>query len=335
MRRLTASCLSLLIVLSLFIFSAAAASLKVTVRGTPVVWSGSAPYINEQNVTLTPVRDVTEAMGLTVRWVQSERMVELSRTYTPSNSVYQAELQSGQKEFIFSRTMRLWIGRNTFTVSNQYAISDGQSITKSRTGQTSGTMTAAPVLRNNQTFVAIRPVAEQFGFDVIWDQTAQTVRIVNGLASDWSYAWSVTANGDGALLVGVHSPVNLRSARITGVSVRCTTDPSTSDGVCSFRAATSQEDGLIQEAAGTSAQVLDAVRVDYPFTAGESYTITLTLAMTKSNGASATASGSFQVTLPADGSVLAASALSTAQSSLSTPLISGVSFLAKISLIFF
>lgn len=313
MRRMTARCLSLLIVVSLFIVSVTAASVKVTVRGTPVVWSGSVPYINEQHVTLTPVRDVAEAMGLTVRWVQSDKMVELSRTYTPSNSVYQAELQSGKKEFILSRTMRLWVGRNTFTVSNQYAITDGQSITTSRTGQTSGAMTAAPVLRNSQTFVAIRSVAEQFGFDVIWDQAAQTVRIVNGLASDWSYAWSVTASGDGCLLVGVHSPVNLRSARITGVSVRCTTAPSTADGVRSFRTATAQEDGLIQDVAGASAQVLDTVRVDYPFTAGESYTITLTLAITKSNGASATVSGSFQVTLPAGGSAPAASTLASAQ----------------------
>lgn len=313
MRRLTARCLSLLLILSLLICSVAAASVKVTVRGTPVVWSGSAPYINEQNVTLTPVRDVTEAMGLTVRWVQSEKMVELSRTYTPSNSVYQAELQSGQKEFILTRTMRLWIGRNTFTVNNQYALSDGQSIIKSRTGQTTGTMAAAPVLRNNQTFVAIRPVAEQFGYDVIWDQTAQTVRIVSGLASDWSYAWSVTASGDGGLLVGVHSPVNLRSARITGVSVRCTTSPSTADGVCNFRAATAQEDELIQDAASASAQILDAVRVDYPFATGESYTITLNLAITKSNGAAATASGSFQVTLPSDASDPAADFLLTAQ----------------------
>lgn len=313
MRRMTARCLSFLLVLSLLIVSVAAASVKVTVRGTPVVWSGSAPYINEQHVTLTPVRDVTEAMGLTVRWVQSDKRVELTRTYTPSNSVYQAELQSGQKEFILSRTMRLWIGRTTYTVSNQYAIADGQSITRTRTGQTSGTMGAAPVLRSNQTFVAIRPVAEQFGFDVIWDQAAQTVRIVNGLASDWSYAWSVTASGDGGLLVGVHSPVNLRSARITGVSVRCTTAASAADGTRSFRAATAQEDGLIQDAAGTSAQVLDAVRVDYPFTAGESYTITLTLAITKSNGASATTSGSFQVTLPAGGSGPASSTLATAQ----------------------
>lgn len=301
MRRLTARCLSLLLVLSVLIVSAAAASVKVTVRGTPVVWSGSAPYINEQDVTLTPVRDVAEAMGLTVRWVQSEKMVELSRTYTPANSVYQAELQSGQKEFILSRTMQLWIGRSTFTVTNQYALSDGQSIIESRTGQTSGTMTAVPVLRNNQAFVSIRSVAEQFGFDVLWDQTAQTVRIVNGLASDWSYAWSVTASSDGGLLVGVHSPVNLRNARITGVSVRSTTSPTSSDGACKFYAASTQEDSLIQEAAGESAQVLDAVRVEYPFAAGESYTITLTLAITKSNGAATTASGSFQVTLPANG----------------------------------
>lgn len=297
MRRLAARLCLLLLSLALLACSAAAASIKVTVRGVPVIWNAAAPYINDQNITLTPVRDVAEAMGLTVRWVQAQQMVELSRTYTPDNSVYQAELQSGQKEFIASRTVSLWIGRNTFSVANQYALYDGRTIVNTRTGQTNSTFIAAPVVRDGQTFVAIRPVAEQFGFDVLWDQTSQTVRIVNGLASDWGYAWTVTQDGTGGLLVGIHSPVNLVNATITGITVKSTTAPSGSDGNRSIRPATAQELATLQTAAGVA--LLDAVRVEYPFTAGESYTITVSLQVTKTNGASAAASGSFQINLPA------------------------------------
>ena len=299
MRRLAARLCLLLLSVALLAFSAAAASINVTVRGVPVVWSGAAPYVNAQNMTLTPVRDVAEAMGLTVRWVQNQQMVELSRTYTPDNSIYQAELQSGQKEFIVSRTVSLWIGRTTYTVTNQYALYDGRTIVNTRTGQTDGTSNAAPVVRDGQTFVAIRPVAEQFGFDVLWDQSSQTVRIVNGLASDWSYAWTVTQDGSGGLLVGVHSPVNLLDATITGVTVKSTTAPGSSDGSRPIRPTTAQELAALQTTAGAS--LLDAVRVEYPFAAGESYTITVSLQVTKSNGASSAASGSFQINLPAPG----------------------------------
>lgn len=298
MRRSLVRCCLFLWTLIILTLSTAAASIHVTVRGVPVEWSGAAPYVNTQNNTLTPVRDVAEAMGLTVRWIQDQQMVELSRTYTPDNSVYQAELQSGQKEFIASRTLCLWIGRTTFTVRNQYALYDGRTTANSRTGQTNGTTVTAPVVRNGQTFVAIRPVAEQFGFDVLWDQSSQTVRIVNGLASDWSYAWTVTQDGSGGLLVGVHSPVNLLSADITAISVRSTTAAGTSDGNRPIRTATASEQALLQQAVGASAQILDAVRVDYPFTAGESYAITVTLQATKSNGAAVTATGTFQINLP-------------------------------------
>lgn len=298
MRRSAARLAALLALTLLLTLSAAASSIAVTVRGVPVVWSGASPYVTAQGSTLTPVRDVAEAMGLTVRWVQSQQMVELSRTYTPDNSVYQAELQSGQKEFISSRTMCLWIGRNTYTVTNQYAFYDGRTITDTRSGQTTGSLSAAPLLQNGQTFVAIRPVAEQFGYDVIWDQAGQTVRIVSGLASDWSYAWTVAPDDNGGLLIGIHSPVNLLSASITGLSVRGTTSPSASDGQCSFRDATSQEQALLQTAAGADAELLDAVRVAYPFEPGESYAITVTLTAVKSNGAVTSATGTFQINLP-------------------------------------
>lgn len=299
MRRSAARFAAILALALFFTLSAAASSIQVTVRGVPVVWSGSAPYVTAQGSTLTPVRDVAETMGLTVRWVQNQQMVELSRTYTPDNSVYQAELQSGQKEFIASRTMCLWIGKDTYTVTNQYAYYDGRTITNTRTGQTTGSAAVAPVLKNGQTFVAIRPVAEQFGYDVIWDQAAQTVRIVSGLASDWSYAWTVAPDGDGGLLVGIHSPVNLLTASITGISVRNSTAPSASDGRCTFRAATAQEESLLQAVAGKDAVLLDTVRVAYPFVPDGSYSITVTLAATKSNGATTSATGTFQINLPA------------------------------------
>ena len=93
--------------------------------------------------------------------------------------------------------------------------------------------------------------------------------------------------------------MNLLDATITGVTVKSTTAPGSSDGSRPIRPTTAQELAALQTTAGAS--LLDAVRVEYPFAAGESYTITVSLQVTKSNGASSAASGSFQINLPAPG----------------------------------
>ena len=53
----------------------------------------------------------------------------------------------------------------------------------------------------------------------------------------------------------------------------------------------------IRLTAGEDAQLLDTVRVEYPFQNGKAYTIRFALTLTKANGAVSAASGSFQVDL--------------------------------------
>lgn len=289
MRRWLAGCLAILAVLSMM---AAAAPVSVTVRGDSVVWTDAAPYV-EDGRTMTPVRAVAEAMGLEVAWDGADRRVEVSRTYSPESSLYQAELQSGLREYVAQRTVRMWVGRETYEVVNQYAVYDGRAAVVSRVGESTGEMDAAPTLRGGRTYVPIRYVAEQFGYDVLWEGGSRTVQIVTQLTPGWSYAWSIEPGG--SLVLAIHTPVNVASAEITSVTV---------SGLAGSATPALEEPGeadlaRIRATAGESAQLLDVVRLTYPFAAGSSYVLSFSLALTKANGAAAEGGGSFQVTLPA------------------------------------
>ena len=278
----------------------AAAPVAVTVHGTAVQWTDAAPYL-EDGRTMVPLRAAAKAMGLEVQWHNAERRVDVSRTYTPQNSVYQAELETGGKEFLRKRTVSTWIGQRTYTIVNQYGTYDGNAVTEGRQHSRSGEMDAAPVIRENRTYLPIRYVAEQFGYDVLWDGASRTVRLVSELPVDWNYAWSISGVQDtedpGSLILSVHTPSNLTGAAFTMVSVACTSAPGETDGVCEILPADDADLQRIRLTAGEDAQLLDTVRVEYPFQNGKAYTIRFALTLTKANGAVSAASGSFQVDL--------------------------------------
>lgn len=273
----------------------ASSPVTVTVRGTAVTWTDAQPFVDNGR-TMVPVRAASEAMGLEVHWDGASREVRVSKDYTPETSVYQAELQSGLKEFISRRTVIMGIGQKTYTVSNQYAVYDGRTVTETRTTERKADMDAAAEIRGGRTYAPIRYVAEQFGYDVLWDAATRTVKIVNELAVDWNYAWSIDETGQGNMVLAIHSPTNLASAKITSVTVTCTSAAGASDGSQTIRPADASDTERIKATVG-DVQLLDTVRLEYPFEKGKSYSISFTVSLTKANGASAAADGSFQVNL--------------------------------------
>lgn len=298
MKHLRGMCalLAALMVTGVLTLGAGASSpVTVTVRGTAVAWTDAQPYV-EDGRTMVPVRAAADAMGLDVHWDAARRQVQVSRTYTPETSVYQAELQSGLKEFLLRRTVILEIGRERYTVSNQYAVYDGRTETETRATERTDQMDAAAEIRGGRTYAPIRYVAEQFGYDVLWDAASRTVRIVNEMAVDWSYAWSIDETGQGSMVLAIHTPTNLTAAKITSVTVTATGAGGGSDGPQAIRAADAADTARIQATVG-DVQLLDTVRLDYPFEKGRTYSIAFTVSLTKANGASATADGSFQVNL--------------------------------------
>ena len=278
--------------------SAAGGGVGVTVLGKEVAWSDAVPFLREGR-TMVPMRACAEAMGLEVQWDPASRRVDFSKSYTAQSSIYQAELDTGEKEFIQSRTVSMWIGRSDYTIRNQYAVYDGKSATLGRTYTRTAQMDTAPVLRDSRTYAPIRYVAEQFGYDVIWDAEARMVRLVNEQPVDWNYAWSIAeAEGSraGSLILAIHTGSNLTAAEITAVNVRSAVG-APSDGVQPLHAASDSDCQRIYDTVGQGVTLLDAVRVEYPFQKGGSYTLQFELTVTKANGATAKASEQLQVDL--------------------------------------
>ena len=278
--------------------SAAGSAVHVTVLGKEVVWTDAEPFLREGR-TMVPMRACAGAMGLEVQWDPASRRVDFSKSYTAQSSIYQAELDTGKKEFIQSRTVSMWIGRSEYTIRNQYAVYDGKSATLGRTYTRTAQMDTAPVLQDNRTYAPIRYVAEQFGYDVIWEAASRTVRLVSEQSVDWNYAWSIVEAGDGqegSLVLAIHTGSNLTSAEITAVNVRCT-EGSPSDGAQQLGAASESDRQRIYDTVGQGVTLLDAVRATYPFQKGSTYTLQFELTVTKANGATAKASEQFQVDL--------------------------------------
>ena len=275
----------------------AASPVGVTVQGKEIVWTDARPFIQDGR-TLVPMRACAEAMGLEVQWDPVSRRVDFSKRYTPQSSVHQAELESGQKEFVQTRTVSMWIGKSEYSIRNQYGLYDGKNVTAGRTYTKTAQMDTAPLIRDNRTYAPIRYVAEQFGYDVIWDNAARMVRLVSEQPTDWNYAWSIddgASGGQGSLILAIHTGSGLSEVKITGVTVRCSTTPSTADGAQKLHNASDSDLQRIYDTVGADVSLLTAARVEYPFLKGQTYTIEFTLSLTKANGATGTSTEQFQV----------------------------------------
>ena len=111
---------------------------RVTLDGAEIVFPDQQPVIENQR-TLTPVRAVCEAAGLTVGWDSGAVTVTDGR-----------------------RSVVLTVGKAAIAVDGAETALD-----------------CAPVLRENRTLVPIRAVMEAFGFSVGWDGAARTVVITS------------------------------------------------------------------------------------------------------------------------------------------------------------
>ncbi|MBP3447825.1 MAG: N-acetylmuramoyl-L-alanine amidase [Clostridia bacterium] len=137
MKRLLATLLVLLLLLQTAIVSVADNSIRIYFMGKQIT-SDVEPYI-ENSRTMVPVRMITEKMGYDVLWNPVTRMVTI---YSPEKRV-------------------------VLTIDNAIA----------RIGDDTVRMDTPAVIRQDRTFVPIRFVSENFGYDVDWDNDTRSVLI--------------------------------------------------------------------------------------------------------------------------------------------------------------
>ena len=118
--------------------------INVSVGGRNVQWTDAAPFIDQNNRTLVPLRAVAEALGLEVSWNAETR---------------EACFTDGFKYMWFP------IGSTWFRADPGEDRSDF------------GQMDTAAVIVNNRTYAPVRYLAEYFGYTVDWDGATRTVVI--------------------------------------------------------------------------------------------------------------------------------------------------------------
>jgi hypothetical protein len=98
----------------------------------------AAPFMID-NVNYLPLRFVTETLGAEVKWDNKEKRVTVLRGDT---------------------MLELWVGRSEVTVNGVRQ-----------------KVLAAPILKNNSTYVPVRVVSEQLGQKVDWENATKTITI--------------------------------------------------------------------------------------------------------------------------------------------------------------
>ena len=113
------------------------AAISVTLDGKPVDTLGNAPYLDNANRVMVPVRFIAEALGAEVKW---------------DDSTNTAKFIMGDNVVLAA------IGDRNLIVNNKVTVMDTEA-----------------VIYNNRTYAPIRFIAEAFGITVGWDDASQTV----------------------------------------------------------------------------------------------------------------------------------------------------------------
>ena len=163
-KRLASLLVAVPLILSLLAVPAGAAgAVGVTIDGTPVRFSGDygAPFLDSAGRTQVPFRRTLEVFGCTVSWDNP------SRTAWAEKDGVQVAVPIGQP----------WMTVNGHRVD----------------------LDTAAQIRDNRTYLPIRPVLEAFGAYVTWDGTARQVGVTTGAALVRVHFLDV-GQGDAALI---------------------------------------------------------------------------------------------------------------------------------------
>lgn len=141
---------TILIVLMFASLVFAAPAVNVVINGTPVTFteSSGAPFIDNNNRTLVPMRVVMEQYGCTVSWDQSTKTASVAAGDT---------------------TVLVPIGQSYITVNGEQR-----------------TIDAPAQIVSGRTYLPIRAVLEAFGANVGWDNANRSVTVAGKAASTTS-----------------------------------------------------------------------------------------------------------------------------------------------------
>ncbi|MDF2890370.1 MAG: uncharacterized protein K0R80_737 [Clostridia bacterium] len=173
----------MLFMLSSFVSLSAQSSIGVIIDGKEVIFTTVAPFVDENNRTLVPLRAIGEAMGLTVSWDNKEQKAIFKRDYTWENSPLYQDLDGDGQHDEYLAYESVW-----FTIGDNKAIHETAWYDKGTTPKdscpSSGclseiSMNTAAIIKDSSTYAPIRYLAEAFRYDVGWNNETRTVILNN------------------------------------------------------------------------------------------------------------------------------------------------------------
>lgn len=145
MKKLCSVVIAATLVMGCMPFTAFAADVSVTAKGTAVEFTDAKPYINSDNRTLIPLRAIAETLSLNVTWDDAAK----SATFSD---------EAGTTKTVFT------IGDKKFKVVSGDISKEVE-------------MDTAAVITDDRTYAPARYLAEAFGYNVSWDGINSIVSI--------------------------------------------------------------------------------------------------------------------------------------------------------------
>lgn len=139
--------------------ASAASAVSVYVDDIPVAWTDAYPYIDGNDRTMVPLRQIANVMEMDVSWDGATQTAQFVKTYDNEREC------PDEYGYASSVTIRFHIGSAVAEVYTDNGFYDEV------------VMDTTAVVRNGRTFAPIRYLAEAAGYEVKWEGNSQTVSL--------------------------------------------------------------------------------------------------------------------------------------------------------------
>lgn len=152
------------------------AEIKVTVDGTPVVFTDAKPYVDENGRTMVPLRPVADAMGVDVEWDRRTKTAVFSDTYDPGIEGFGYDINGKQ---VYGRieymSLSFKVDATRVEMFGNVKKDNGEMTMIADSFQ----MDTTAVVKDGRTYAPLRYMVQSFGYNVDWEQETKTVAVTN------------------------------------------------------------------------------------------------------------------------------------------------------------
>ena len=157
-------------------------SINVRVDNKNVVFSDSAPFIDENSRTLVPLRAIGEAMGLDVDWDGDTKTATFTKVYNLENTP-----ASNDESYVGKETVTFTVGSKQARIGAYFYPTDqvvqgADDENYSSDGWNNITMDTAAIIKDGRTYAPVKYLADTFRVEAKWSGAEKTVDLFSAKA---------------------------------------------------------------------------------------------------------------------------------------------------------